>query len=113
MIYFSMGGWCGKFSNYMGHCCLTKSNNMDSWYFVGLKGKKEYRLPKKRSFIKSSQKKRRAKQTPGESAFFCLYAIVKTRMFPANIGKKRYPNKLPNSGFCSDHYYTWETVFFY
>ena len=24
-IYFSMGGWCGKFSNYMGHWCSTKS----------------------------------------------------------------------------------------
>ena len=22
MIYFSMGGWCGHLSNYMGHWCL-------------------------------------------------------------------------------------------
>ena len=57
-IYFSMGGWCGKFSNYMGHWCPTKSNYMGGWYFAAWKGKKEYYLPKKeRSFIKSSQKK--------------------------------------------------------
>ena len=59
-IYFSMGGWCGKFSNYMymGHWCPTKSNYMGGWYFAALKGKKEYYLLKKeRSFIKSGQKK--------------------------------------------------------
>ena len=56
-IYFSMGGWCGKFSNYMGHWCPTKSNYMDGWYFAAWKGKKEYYLPKKRGFIKSSQTK--------------------------------------------------------
>ena len=27
-IYFSMGGRCGHFSNYMGHWCLTKSDCM-------------------------------------------------------------------------------------
>ena len=57
MIYFSMGGWCLKFSNYMGHWCPTKSNYMGGWYFAAWKGKKEYYLPtKERSFIKSSQK---------------------------------------------------------
>ena len=49
-IYFSMGGWCGKFSNYMGHWCLIKSNYMGGWYFAAWKGKKEYYLPKKASF---------------------------------------------------------------
>ena len=33
-------------------------------------------------------------------------------MFPLKIGKKRYQNKLPNSGFCSSHYFTWETCIF-
>ena len=33
-IYFSMGGWCGKFSNYMGHWCSTKSNYMGGWCFA-------------------------------------------------------------------------------
>ena len=47
MIYFSMGGWCGKFSNYMGHWCSTKSNFMGGWCFAAWKGKKEYYLPKK------------------------------------------------------------------
>ena len=57
-IYFSMGGLCGKFSNYIGHWCPTKSNYMDGWYFAAWRWKKEYYLPKKeRSFIKSSQKK--------------------------------------------------------
>ena len=27
-MYFSMGGWCGHFSNYMGHWCLNKSDYM-------------------------------------------------------------------------------------
>ena len=27
-IYFSMGGWCGHFSNYMGHWCLKKFDYM-------------------------------------------------------------------------------------
>ena len=47
-IFFSMGGWCIKFSNYMGHWCPTKSNYMDGWYFAAWKGKKEYYLPQKR-----------------------------------------------------------------
>ena len=25
---FSIGGWCGHFSNYMGHWCLKKSDYM-------------------------------------------------------------------------------------
>ena len=29
-IYFSMVGWCGHFSNYMGHWCLKKSDYMGS-----------------------------------------------------------------------------------
>ena len=33
-IYFSMGGWCGKFSNYMGHWCSTKSDYMGGWCFT-------------------------------------------------------------------------------
>ena len=33
-IYFSMGGWCGKFSNFMGHWCSTKSNYMGGWFFT-------------------------------------------------------------------------------
>ena len=50
-IFFSMGGWCGKFSNYMGHWCSTKSNYMGGWCFAAWKGKKEYYLQKKeRSF---------------------------------------------------------------
>ena len=28
MIYFSMSGWCGHSSNYMGHWCLKKSDYM-------------------------------------------------------------------------------------
>ena len=57
-IYFSVGCWCGKFSNYMGHWCPTKSNYMGGWYFAAWKGEKKYYLRKKeRSFIKSSQKK--------------------------------------------------------
>ena len=47
-IYFSMGGWCLKFSNYMGHWCPTKSNYMGGWYFAAWRGKKEHYLPKKR-----------------------------------------------------------------
>ena len=84
-----MGGWCLKFSNYMGHCCPTKSNYMGGWYFAAWKGKKEYYLPKKKREVLSNlaKRKRRAKQTASETAIFCLYTIVKTRMFPSNIGK--------------------------
>ena len=61
---------------------------------------------KERSFIKSSQNKALSLANRGNS-HFCLHAIVKPRMFPSNIGKK-----LPNSGFCSGHYFTWETCIF-
>ena len=62
MIYFSMGGWCGKISNYMGHWCPTKSNYMGGWYFAAWKGKERIlsakkKTKKERSFIRSSQKK--------------------------------------------------------
>ena len=84
-------GWCGKISNYMGHWCPTKSNYMGGWYFPAWKGKKEYYLPKKeRSYIKSSQKKALSLANRSRNGHFCLHAIVKPRMFPSNIGKKRY-----------------------
>ena len=66
---------------------------------------------KERSFIKSSQKKALSLANCRD-CHFCLHAIVKPRMFPSNIGKKRYLSKLPNSGFCSGHYFTWETCIF-
>ena len=113
VIYFSMGGWFEKISNYMGHWCPTKSYYMGGWYFDGWKEKKEYYLPKKeRSFIKSSQKKALSLANHSGKGHFCLHAIVKPRIFPLNIGKTRYRNKLPNSGFCSGHYFTWETCIF-
>ena len=59
MIYFPMGGWCGKFSNYMGHWCLTTSNYMAGWCFAAWKGKKEYYLPKKREMYLSNLAKKR------------------------------------------------------
>ena len=108
-----MGGWCGKIANYMGHWCQTKSNYMGGWYFAAWKGKKEYYLPKKeRNFIKSSQKKALSLANRSGNGHFCLHAIVKPRMFLSNIGKKWYHNKLFNSGFCSSHYFTWETCIF-
>ena len=58
MIYFSMGGWCGKISNYMGHWCPTKSNYMGGWYFAAWKGKKEYYLPKKREVLSNLAKRK-------------------------------------------------------
>ena len=107
-----MGGWCGKISNYMGHWCPTKSNYMGGWYFAVWKGEKEYYLPKKRSFFKSSQKKALSLANGSGNSHFCLHEIVKPWMFLWNIGKKRYRNKLLNSGFCSGHYFTWETCIF-
>ena len=71
-IYFSMGGWCGNFSNYMGRWCLIKSTYMggwsgsmsnsvgDGWLLLPLlhgSGGKNINCPKKRAFINSSQKK--------------------------------------------------------
>ena len=57
-IFFNgWGGWCGKISNYMGHWCPTKSNYMGGWYFAAWKGKKEYYLPKKESFINLAKRK--------------------------------------------------------
>ena len=108
-----MGGWCGNFLNYMGPWCPAKSNYMGGWYFAAWKGKKEYYLPKKeRSFIKSSQKKAQSLANRSRHGHFRLYAIVKTGMFPLNIGKNGYQNKLPISCFCSSHYFTWETCIF-
>ena len=57
-IYFSMGGWCGKFSNYMGHWCSTKSNYMGGWCFAAWKGKKEYYLPNKKRKVLSNLAKK-------------------------------------------------------
>ena len=51
--YYSMGGWCEKFSNYM-----TESNYMGGWYFDAWKGKKEYYLPKKREVFLSNLAKK-------------------------------------------------------
>ena len=108
-----MGGWCLKFSNYMGHWCPTKSYYMGGWYFPVWRGRKNIICQKKREVLSNlAKRKHRAKQTASETAIFCLYAVVKTRMFPSNIGKKWYQNKLPNSGFCSGHYFTGETCIF-
>ena len=55
-----MGGWCGKFLNYMGHWCSTKSNYMGAGglCFATWKGKKEYYLPKKgEKFLSNLAKK--------------------------------------------------------
>ena len=77
------------------------------------RGRKNIICPKKREVLSNlAQRKRRALQTAVETAIFCLYAIVKTWMFPLNTGKKWYQNKLPNSGFCSGHYFAWETCIF-
>ena len=111
-IYFSIGGWCEKISNYMGHWCPTKSTYMGGWYFAAWKGKKEYYLPKKREVLSKLAKRFALSLANRGNGHFCLHAIVKPRMFPSNIGKKWYRNKLPNSGFCSGHYFTWETCIF-
>ena len=90
--------------------------NLITWV-VGIslrgRGRKNIICPQKeRSFIKSSQKKAYSLANHSGNDLFCLYAIVKTQMFPSIIGKKRYPNKLPNSGFCSGQYFIWETCIF-
>ena len=59
MIYFSMGGWCLKFSNIMGHWCPTKFNYMGGWYFAAWKGKKEYYLSKQREVLSNLAKRKR------------------------------------------------------
>ena len=79
--------------------------------FRCVEGEERILSAKKRSFIKSSQKKELSLANCG-NGHFCLHAIVKPRMFQLNIGKKRYRNKLPNSSFCSGHYFTWETCIF-
>ena len=82
-ICFSMGGWCGKFSKYMGHWCPTKSksNYMGGWYFAAWKGKKEYYLPKKGEVLSNlAKRKRRAKQT-AETAIFVYMQSSKLGCF--------------------------------
>ena len=110
-IYFSMGGLVRKDFKLYGSL-VSDQIKLHGWLvFRAWKGRKEYCLPKiDRSFIKSIQKK--ALSLANRSGHFCLHAIVKPQMFPSNIGKKRYGNKLPNSGFCSGHYFTWETCIF-
>ena len=97
-----------------GGVIVVRPNQLHGcWYFAAWKGKKEYYLPKKeRSFIKSSQKKALSLANHSGNSHFCLHAIVKPLMFPLNIGKKWYRNKLPNSSFCSSQYFTWETCIF-
>ena len=61
------------------------------------RGRKNIICPKKREVLSNlAKRKRRAEQTAAEKAI----------LFPLNIGKNQYPNKLPNSGFCSGHYFT-------
>ena len=112
-IYFSMGGWCGKISNYMGHWCRP---NLITWVVgISLRGRGNKNIicqKKESSLIKSSQNKALSLANRSGNGHFCLHAIVKPRMFPLIIGKKLYRNKLPNSGFCSGHYFTWETCIF-
>ena len=72
-IYFSMGGWCGKFSNYMGHWCSTKSNYIGGLCFAVWMGKKEYYLPKKREkFLSNLVKKRVEHSKPQRKRPFLL-----------------------------------------
>ena len=92
---------------------LSNQINLHGWLvFRCVEGEERLLSAKKkeRSFIKSSQKK--ALSLANRRGHLCLYAIIKPWMFPSNIGKKRYRNKLPNSGFCSGHYFTWETCIF-
>ena len=106
-------GWLVRKDFKLYHWCPTKLNYMGGWYFAAWKRKKEYHLPRQeRSFIKSSQKKALSLANRSGNSHFCLHTILKPRMFPLNIGKKWYGNKLPNSGFCSGHYFTWETCIF-
>ena len=52
-----MGGWWGKFSDYMGHWCSTNSNYIGGWCFAAWKGKKEYYLQTKREVLSNLAKK--------------------------------------------------------
>ena len=86
--------------------------NLITWWLVFRCVEGEERIlstKKERSFIKSSQKK--AQSLANGNGHFCFYAIIKTPMFTSNIGKKRYQNKLPNSGFCSGYYFIWSEEF--
>ena len=59
-----------------------------------------------------AKRKRRAKQTAAETAIFVYKQSSKLGCFRQILVKKLYQNKLPNSGFCSSHYFTWETCIF-
>ena len=82
------------------------------------RGRKDIICQKKREVLSNLAKKRVEHCKPQHlvscsgNGHFCLCQIVKTRMFPSNIGKKQYPNKLPNSGFCGGHYFSLETCIF-
>ena len=58
VIYFSMGGWCAKFSNYMGHWCSTKSNYMGGWYSLRGSGRKDIICQNKREVLTNLAQKR-------------------------------------------------------
>ena len=86
-IYFSIGGWCGKFSNYMGHWCPTKSN-----WVVGIslrgRGRKNINCPKKREVLSNlAKRKRGAKQTASKTAIFVYTQSSKLGCFHRRLVK--------------------------
>ena len=58
MLYFSMGGWCLKFSNYMGDWCPTKSNNMGVGISLCGWGRKNIICHKKREVLSNLAKRK-------------------------------------------------------
>ena len=107
-----MVGCCEKFQIICGSL-VSDQIKLHGWLvFRCVEGEERILSAKKeRSFIKSSQTKVLSLANCG-NGHFCLQAIVKPRMFLSNIDKKWYRNKLPNSGFCSSHYFAWETCIF-
>ena len=86
--------------------------NLITWV-VGIslrgRGRKNIICQKKGEVLSNlAKRKHRALQTAAETALFVYLQSSKFGCF----GKKRYLNKLPNSGFGSGHYFTLETCIF-
>ena len=110
-IFFN--GWLVRKDFKLYGSLVSGQIKLHGWLvFRCVEGEERILSAKKREFYQSSQKKALSLANRSRNGHFCLHAIVKPLMFPSNIGKKRYRNKLPYSGFSRGHYFTWESCIF-
>ena len=123
-IYFSMGGWCRNFSNYMGRWCSTKSKYMVGWsrsfsnsaggcYCICCVegGRKNIICQKKKREVLLNLAKRnlRTLQNHRETASFVYTWSSKLGCFRWIFVKTVTQTNSLTAASCSRHYFFWET----